>query len=196
MNIYILHIRAYIFIYLTTSLVTCLHAYLLHWYSFIRSYVYQQCLNKRCYYERMLQRTVFINKIRIIQRTWRNTIGRRSTRVRMTCRAFPLWPERLSSSLLSFVRFSYQFSSVICLCAPLALKIYIFFKFCYIILAMIQQNRVRKLINLDNKKEITLFYAVGLELTNPKYIYISMYARTNRCYNLNVLIPLCLFLYT
>ena len=32
----------------------------------------------------MLQRTM-------LQRTQRNTIGRRSTRVRMTCRAFPLW---------------------------------------------------------------------------------------------------------
>jgi len=37
------------------------------------------------------------------------------TRVRMTCRAFLLWLERHSSSLLSFVRFNYQFSSVICL---------------------------------------------------------------------------------
>jgi len=57
----------------------------------------------------MLQRTVFINKIRMLQRTRRNTIGRRSTRVRMTCRSFPLWLECQSSSLLSFVRFSYQF---------------------------------------------------------------------------------------
>jgi hypothetical protein len=43
-----------------------------------------------CYSERMLQRTVFINKIRMLQLTRRNTIGRSSTRVRMTCRAFPL----------------------------------------------------------------------------------------------------------
>jgi len=43
-----------------------------------------------CFKKRMLQRTVFINKIRMLQRTWRNTIGRRSTRVRMTCLAFPL----------------------------------------------------------------------------------------------------------
>jgi len=77
------------------------------------------CYNERVYNERMLQRTVFIDKIRMLQRTqmlqrkWRNTIGRRSTRVRMTCRALPLWSERQSSSLLSFVRFSYQFSSVI-----------------------------------------------------------------------------------
>jgi hypothetical protein len=49
------------------------------------------------------------------QRTQRNTIDRRSTRVRMKCRAFPLWLELLSSSLLSFIRCSYQFSSVICL---------------------------------------------------------------------------------
>jgi len=72
----------------------------------------------------ILQRTIlqrtnaiinsFVNKFRILQRTQmlqrtrRNTIGRRCTRVRMTCRASPLWWERQSSSLLSFVRFSYQ----------------------------------------------------------------------------------------
>jgi len=65
---------------------------------------------------------VFINKSRMVhrtqmlKRTWRNTIGRRSTRVRMMCRAFPLWLERQSSSLLSFVRFSYQFRYVL-ICA-------------------------------------------------------------------------------
>jgi len=43
----------------------------------------------------MLQRTVFVNKIRMLQRAqmlqrtpW-NTIGRRSTRVRTSCRVFP-----------------------------------------------------------------------------------------------------------
>jgi hypothetical protein len=60
---------------------------------------------------RMLQRT------QMLQRKRRNAVGRRSTRVIMTCRAFPLWLERQLSSLLSFVRFSYQFSSVICLFA-------------------------------------------------------------------------------
>jgi hypothetical protein len=73
------------------------------------------CYNERCNKERMLQRTVFINKIRMLQRTRNNTIGRRSTRVRMTCRAFPLWLQTQSSFLLSFVRFGYQFSSFICL---------------------------------------------------------------------------------
>jgi hypothetical protein len=78
----------------------------------------------------MLQRTIlqrtnattksFINKIRILQRTQmlqrtrRNTIGRRSTRVRMACLAFPLWFERQSSTVSPFERFGYQFSSVIC----------------------------------------------------------------------------------
>jgi hypothetical protein len=39
----------------------------------------------------MLQRTVFLmNKVGLLQRTRRNTISRRSTRMRMTCRAFPL----------------------------------------------------------------------------------------------------------
>jgi len=79
------------------------------------AYGYLPIYSGVCYNERILQRTVFINKIRMLQRTRRNTTGRRSTRVRMTCRAFPLWLERQSSSLLSFVRFSYQFSSVICL---------------------------------------------------------------------------------
>jgi hypothetical protein len=70
----------------------------------------------------MLQLTVFVNKIRMLQRkqmlqgTRSNSIGRRSTRVRMTCRAFPLCSERQSSSLLWFGRFSYLFSAVICLC--------------------------------------------------------------------------------
>jgi len=106
------------------------------------------CYNERSHNERMLQRTVFINKIRmlqrtqILQRTRRNTIGRRSRRVRMTCRAFPRWLQRQSSYLLSFVRFSYQFSSVIC---AIAVKIFYFKLFCYIILATSRQNRVRRL---------------------------------------------------
>jgi len=62
-----------------------------------------------CYYERCYNEQFYNKKIRMLQRTRRATIGRRSTRVRMTCRAFPLWLERQSSSLLSFVRFSYQF---------------------------------------------------------------------------------------
>ena len=76
----------------------------------------------------MLQRTVLINNIRMLQRTQtlqrtrRNTIGRCYMRVHMTCRAFPLWLERQSLSLLSFVRFSYHFSSVFCLFASLAGK--------------------------------------------------------------------------
>ena len=93
------------------------------------------CYNERCYNELMLQRTVFIYKIRMLkrrqmlQRTRRNTIGRCSTRVLVMYRAFPLSFERQSSSLIPFVRFSYQFSSVICLFAPLEVKI-----FCLIIL--------------------------------------------------------------
>jgi len=69
----------------------------------------------------------FYNKIRMLQRTRRNTVSRRSTRMLVTCRAFPLWLERQSSSLLSFVRYIYQFSLVIFLFAPLAVKIYFFF---------------------------------------------------------------------
>ena len=61
-----------------------------------------------------VKRNVFISKIRMLQRTRMNTIGRRRTRVRMTCRAFPIWLEHQSSSFLSFVRFSDQLSSVIC----------------------------------------------------------------------------------
>jgi hypothetical protein len=104
------------------------------------------CYNERSYNKRLLQKTVFISGIRILQRTHvlqqtlRNTIGRRSTRMRMTCRAFPLCLDRQSSSLLSFVRISYQFSSVICSFSPLAvlnkLILYYFldlyFLFCFI----------------------------------------------------------------
>ena len=69
---------------------------------------------------------LIINTIRMLQQTRRNTIGRSTTSVRMTFRACPLWLERQSSSLLPFVRFGYHFSSVICLFAPLALKMYFF----------------------------------------------------------------------
>ena len=88
----------------------------------------------------MLQQTVFINKIRMLQRTqmlqWtrRSTTGRSSTRVCMTCRAFPLWLPRHSSSLLSFVRFIYQFSSVICLyihCKKVKLILYNFYTYIF-----------------------------------------------------------------
>ena len=69
----------------------------------------------------------------MLQRKRRNTISRRSTRVRITCRAFPLWLDRQSSSLLSFVRFTYQFSSVICLFALLAVKIRVYiFHYVYV----------------------------------------------------------------
>ena len=68
-----------------------------------------------CYNEWMLQWTVSINKTRMPNRTRRNIISWHSTHVRMIFWAFPLWLERQSSTLLSFVRFSYQFSSVVCL---------------------------------------------------------------------------------
>jgi hypothetical protein len=84
----------------------------------------ERCYNERFYNELMVQRTIlkrtmlqrkiFVNKSRMLQRTRSNTIGRRCMRVRMTCRAFPLWLKR-QSPLLPFVRFSYQFSSAICL---------------------------------------------------------------------------------
>jgi hypothetical protein len=81
----------------------------------------------------MLQRT------KILQRTRKNTIGRRSTRVSISFRAFPLWLQRHSSYLLPFGRFSY-----LLICAFSSENI--FFKlFCCIILAMSRQNRVRKL---------------------------------------------------
>jgi hypothetical protein len=61
----------------------------------------------------MLQWTVFINKIRMLQQTQRNTIVQHSTHVRMTFLAFLLWLEHQSPPLLSFVRPSFQFSLVI-----------------------------------------------------------------------------------
>ena len=44
---------------------------------------------------------------------------------------------------------------------------------------MSRQNRVTKLIKLDIKEEIISKQAVDLERITPKYVYISMYARTN-----------------
>jgi hypothetical protein len=51
----------------------------------------ERCYNERCYNERTLQRTIFVNKIgmlqlkQMLQRTQKNTIGRRSTRVSVMC---------------------------------------------------------------------------------------------------------------
>jgi len=65
------------------------------------------CYNERCYNERILQRTIFINKIRMLQRTQklqrtrRNTIGRRSTRVCMTCSIIVSTKERLFMLFMS-----------------------------------------------------------------------------------------------
>ena len=61
------------------------------------------CYNELSYNERMLKRTVFINKIRLLQQT-PTTIGRRSTRMRMTCRAFPLWLEHSLFQLSAHLR--------------------------------------------------------------------------------------------
>jgi len=76
------------------------------------------CYNERCYNERMLQRT------QMLKQTRRTTIGRHNTCVLMTFRAFPLWLKRLSSPLLSFVRFSCKFGSVMCLFEPLAVNFF------------------------------------------------------------------------
>jgi len=80
-----------------------------------------------CYNERILQQTVFINKIRMLQQMQRNITGQCSTCVCMKCQTFPLWLEQQSSSLLSFVRFSYQCSSVICLFVPCIRLIFFYF---------------------------------------------------------------------
>jgi len=85
---------------------------------------------KKCYNEQFLANKIsMLQRTQMLQRTRKNTVGRRSTRVRMTCRAFPLWLESQSSSFLSFVRFSYHFSSVIYLLAPLAVKIFLFLNY-------------------------------------------------------------------
>ena len=73
----------------------------------------------KCYDELFLSiKSGCYNEHRCYNETRRNTIGRCTTCMRMTCWAFLLWLERHSSSLISFVRLSYQFNSVICLFAP------------------------------------------------------------------------------
>jgi len=94
-----IHICVYTFIYMYMHI----HVYI---YIYIQWGMLQQMNAKT---------NSFINKIRMLQWTqmlqWmrRNTISWRSTRVRMTCRAFQLWLVCQSSPLLSLVRFSYQF---------------------------------------------------------------------------------------
>ena len=96
----------------------------------------------KCYNEVFIDKIRMLQRIQKLQQTWRNTIGQCSRRMRTMCHAFLLWLERQSSSLLLFVRFSYQFSSVICVFSSenIFLKL-----FCYIILATSRQNIVRKL---------------------------------------------------
>jgi len=88
------------------------------------------CYNERCYNECMIQRRVFINNIRMLQRTRRNAVGRCSTRVHLTCWAFRLWLECQLSLLLWFVRFSYQFILVMCayLCVYQGKFVYVFIR--------------------------------------------------------------------
>jgi len=73
--------------------------------------------NSFIYKIRMLPRT------QMLQQTRRNTIGRRSTRVRMT-----FGPSRFDQSVSHHLCYRlygcYQFGSVICLFAPLAVKIF------------------------------------------------------------------------
>jgi len=61
----------------------------------------------------ILWQTIFVNKIRMLQRTRRNTIGRRSTHVHDVLGL----PSLIRVSVIifvMFVRFSCHFSSVIC----------------------------------------------------------------------------------
>jgi len=120
-------------------------------------------------------RNSFINKIRILQqteilqRTWTYTFGLRSTCMRMTCQAFPLWLEHQSSSLLSFVRFSYKFSSFICLFVSFRVNYFFILLYNY---SHGRQNRVRKLINLDIKKEIISKRESGKSVGDLSYVHI------------------------
>jgi hypothetical protein len=135
------------------------------------------CYNERCYKRTNATANRFINKIRMaqqtqtLQRTRRKTIGRRSTLVRMTCRAFPLWLERQSSPLLPFVRFSYQFSSAICLfvqCVKVNLINFILFLHTFFILYYIFLFKWLCWM-------VTFLWAVGLERITPKYIYFNVW---------------------
>jgi hypothetical protein len=145
------------------------------------------CYNEQCYNERMLQRTGFINKFRILQRTQmpqrtrRNTIGRRSKRMPMTCLAFPLWLERQSSSVLPSVRFSYQFSSAIWLLVLCVKVKYIhFLLLLQLIFLILYYIFPVQMVVLDGNCAAGCGPACnGLPLNT----YIAVYARTNRCYN-------------
>ena len=128
-----------------------------------------------CYNEQFLTK----KKIRMLQWARRNTIGRRSTGV--TCRAFPFWLERQSLSLLSFVRFSYQFSLVICLLVQCVKVKYInFVLFLQLTFLILYYTFPVQMVVLDGNCAVGCGPAYnGLPLNT----YISVYARTNRCYN-------------
>jgi len=135
----------------------------------------------------MLQRTVFINKIKKLQPTQMlqrtrgrgNTIGRRSTRMRMSCRAFPLWLERQSSSLLSIVRFIYQFSSVICLflqCVKVN-KLILYYIHTYVFDSELHFSCLNGCVGWQLCCRLWVWNGL------PINTYISVYARMKRCYN-------------
>ena len=127
----------------------------------------------------VLQRTVFINKIRMLQRTRRNTIGRHSTRVCMTCRAFPLRLEGHSSSMLSFVSFSYQFSSVISL---VQLSAYLYSTRLFVSPSGIFRTRLRNNQDRHGRKEhINRLSKFLSYLTGARYVHPWWHGRCQSC---------------
>jgi hypothetical protein len=120
MCIYIMCVYIYIYIYIYTHTQTYIYVWA---YAYtcvytcvcIHTHTHTHTYSEVCYNKWMLKQTLFINKIMMLQWTWRNTISRCSTHVCVRCQVFQLWLVcQLSPSLLS-VRFSYKFSSVICL---------------------------------------------------------------------------------
>jgi hypothetical protein len=107
----------------------------------------------------------------MLQRKRRNSIGWRSTRVHMTCPAFPLWLERQSSSLLSFVKFIFQFSSVICAFSTDNIFINLLYNFSH------------EPAKQSEKAGWWLCSRLWAWNGLPLNTYISMHARKNRCYN-------------
>jgi hypothetical protein len=119
---------------------------------------------------KMLQQTAFINKIRMLHQMWRNTISRCSMRMRMKCRASLLWLEHLLSFLLSFVTFSYQFSSVICLIVQcIKFKIINFKLFLCIFDFLLYFSCLNGCVGWQLCSR-----TVGLWQINPQYIYFNV----------------------
>ena len=181
------YVYKYIYIY-TINIHTLVYMYIyIYRYTHIYIYIYvcvciyiYTCVYIYIYTHTHTHTHTHTQRTQMLQLKRRDTIGWRSTRVRMTFRAFPLLLERQSSSLLSFVRFSYQFNSVICLSVQRTWTLntlisYYFYTYIF--------GFVLYFSCLNGCVGWLLCCRMWVWNGLPLNTYISMYTRTKRRYN-------------